>query len=260
MHPYLNTAVKAARSAGKIIAQAMDRIDRIEIATKGTHNNYVTSVDRACEAEIIDIIKTAYPDHGILGEESGSIEGTNPQQVVWIIDPLDGTTNFVHGFPQFCVSIGVQIKGVMEHGVIYNPINNELFTASKGAGAQLDGRRIRVAECKDLKAALLGTGFAYEKTPEKIAAGLKRLGNILPHCSDVRRAGSAALDLAFVAAGRMDGYWEQGLKPWDCAAGALMVREAGGFVSDFAGKDQYLETGTIVAGSPKIYAALMELL
>lgn len=258
MHPYLNTAIKAARSAGNIIARSSDRIDRIEVSAKKTANDLVTSVDKAAEAEIISIINKAYPEHGILGEETGAHAGSDINQVVWIIDPLDGTLNFVHGIPHFAVSIGVQIRGVLEHGVIYNPISNELFTATKGAGAQLDGKRIRVAECKNFALALIGTGFAYKRTDETIDVCMGRVSRVLEQCGDMRRAGSAALDLAYVAAGRLDGFWEMGLSPWDVAAGALLVREAGGFVGDFAGGDKFLDGGSIVAATPKIYPALLE--
>lgn len=259
MHPYLNTAIKAARSAGQIIARSADRIDRLEIATKKTPNDLVTSVDRAAEEEIISIVKKAYPDHGFLGEESGAQAGTNINNVVWIIDPLDGTLNFVHGIPQFAVSIGVQVKGVIEHGVVYNPISDELFTATRGSGAQLNDRRIRVSECKNFATALIGTGFAYKLSGESVDVAVHRVHDVMAQCGDVRRLGSAALDLAFVAAGRMDGYWETGLNAWDVAAGALLVREAGGFVTDFAGKDQFLESRSIVAGTPKVYPQLLEL-
>lgn len=257
MHPYLNTAVKAARSGGTIIARAMDMRDRIQIDSKGA-NDFVTSVDRASEAEIIKIISKAYPDHGIIGEETGEHEGSNPNNVVWIIDPLDGTLNFIHGFPQFCVSIGVQIKGVLEHGVVYNPISNELFTATKGSGAQLDGRRIRVSDCKSLSSALIGTGFLYKRTAESKDLCMARVSNVLEKSTDLRRAGSAALDLAFVAAGRLDGFYEVGLSSWDIAAGALLVREAGGFVGDFRGEDKFLNSGQIVAATPKVFPELLE--
>lgn len=260
MHPYLNIAIKAARSAGNIIVRTMDRIDRIEIATKSNLNDLVTSVDRAAEAEIIGQITKAYPDHSILGEESGLTAGDNPNEVVWIIDPLDGTLNFVHGFPHFCVSIGVQIRGVMEHGVVYNPVSNELFTATRGSGAQLDGRRIRVSDCKNINTALIGTGFAYKRTTETIDTCMDRLKKVLGECGDIRRAGSAALDLAYVAAGRLDGFWEVGLAPWDVAAGALLVKEAGGYVGDFEGGENFLEGGKIVAATPKVYAELVALL
>lgn len=259
MHAYLNTAIKAARSAGQIIARAADRIDRIEVTAKSSVNDLVTSVDRAAEAEIISIIKKAYPDHGILGEESGSIVGTNINEVLWIIDPLDGTLNFVHGFPQFCVSIGIQIRGVMEHGVVYDPIADELFTATKGSGAQLNDRRIRVSECKSFSTALIGTGFAYKRNNESLDLCMKRVRDVLEQCGDIRRAGAAALDLAYVAAGRLDGFWETGLRAWDMAAGALLVREAGGFVSDISATEKYLESGSIVVGTPKVQPILLSL-
>jgi myo-inositol-1(or 4)-monophosphatase len=260
MHPYLNIAIKAARSAGNIIVRSMDRLDRIEIASKGAINDFVTSVDRASEAEIIHHIQKAYPDHAILGEETGSHAGSNINDVVWIIDPLDGTLNFVHGFPQFSISIGVQIRGIMEHGVVYNPVSNELFTATRGSGAQLDGRRIRVSDCKTMETALIGTGFAYKRTNETLEIAMARLSAVLEKCGDIRRAGSAALDLAYVAAGRLDGFWEVGLASWDVAAGALLVREAGGFVGDFEGSDKFLDGGKIVAATPKIYPGLLDLL
>lgn len=260
MHPYLNTAIKAARSAGNIIARSSDRLDRIEIASKGAPNDFVTSVDRAAEAEIIAIVKKAYPDHGFLGEETGAADGTNINQVVWIIDPLDGTLNFIHGLPYFCVSIAVQMRGVVEHAVVYNPINGELFTATRGSGAQLDGKRIRVSDCKGIDTALVGSGFAYKRTNESIDVCMKRIANVLAHGSDLRHGGACALDLAFVAAGRLDGFWETGLGPWDVAAGALLVREAGGFVSDLAGTDQFITNGRIVAATTKVYPKLFELL
>lgn len=260
MHPYLNIAIKAARSAGNIIVRSIDRLDRIEIANKGAANDFVTSIDKAAEAEIIQQIKKAYPDHSILAEESGAQDGDNINQVVWIIDPLDGTLNYIHGFPQFAVSIGIQIRGIMEHGVVYDPLSNELFTATKGSGAQLDGRRIRVSDCKNINTALIGTGFSYKRTNESIDTCMQRLKIVLEQCADIRRAGSAALDLAYVAAGRLDGFWETGLAPWDVAAGSLLVREAGGFVSDLRGEDKFVETGNIVAGNTKVYPQLLELL
>jgi myo-inositol-1(or 4)-monophosphatase len=260
MHPYLNIAIKAARSAGNIIVRSMDRLDRIEIATKSSANDFVTSVDRAAEAEIIQTVQKAYPDHGILGEESGSIDGSNISDVVWIIDPLDGTMNFVHGFPHFCVSIGVQIKGILEHGVVYNPVSNELFTATKGSGAQLDGRRIRVSECKNISTALIATGFPYKNTGDSSDVGLHQLSKVMNSCGDIRCSGSAALHLAYVAAGRLDAFYENGLQSWDMAAGALLVREAGGFVGDFRGEDNFLENKNIVAATTKVYPGLLELL
>lgn len=260
MHPYLNIAIKAARSAGNIIVRSMDRLDRIDISTKTGPNDFVTSVDRAAEEEIIHTIKKAYPDHGILGEESGSQAGTNINDVVWIIDPLDGTMNFVHSFPHFAVSIGVQIRGVVEHGVVYNPVTNELFTATKGSGAQLDGRRIRVSDCQNIDTALICTGFSPRRGKESHEIVMQRLNSVLAHCADIRRTGSAALDLAYVAAGRLDAFWETSLAPWDMAAGSLLVREAGGFVSDFDGTDKFLDSGRIVAATTKVYPGLLSLL
>jgi myo-inositol-1(or 4)-monophosphatase len=260
MHPYLNIAVKAARSAGTIMVRALDRRDRLGVTSKGAPNDFVTNVDRAAEAEIIHIIKKAYPDHGIYAEESGVQAGTNINNVVWIIDPLDGTLNYIHGIPHFCVSIGIQIRGVIEHGVIYNPISNELFTATKGAGAQLDGRRIRVSECRAIDGAIMATGFAYKRTNETLDTCMARVSTTLEACADIRRFGSAALDLAYVAAGRFDGFWEVGLAAWDVAAGALLVREAGGFVGDFHGGDNFLEGKQIIAATPKVYPQLLKLL
>lgn len=260
MHPYLNTAIKAARSAGTIMVRAFDRPDKLEIANKGAPNDYVSNVDKAAEAEIIYHIKKAYPDHGILAEESGAQQGTNPNDVIWIIDPLDGTFNYIHGIPHFCVSIGIQIRGVMEHGLVYNPISNELFSATKGAGAQLDDKRIRVSDCKGIETAVIGTGFAYKRTNDTLENSMRRVSAVLEKAADLRRFGSAALDLAYVAAGRFDGFWETGLAPWDMAAGALIVREAGGFVGDFKGDDKFLETGQIVAGTPKVYPTLLNML
>lgn len=260
MHPYINTAIKAARSAGNIIARTADRIDRVEISNKGAPNDFVTSIDRASEAEIVGIIKKAYPDHGFLCEESGVMPGTNINEVVWIIDPLDGTFNFIHGFPYVNISIAVQVRGVVEHAVVYNPINGELFTATKGAGAQLDGKRIRVSECKSMEYSLIGTGFAYKRTNQSIDVCMQRVKNVLESAGDLRRAGAAALDLAYVACGRLDGFWESGLAPWDVAAGALLVREAGGFVGDFSGSEKFIDNGDIVAGTPKVYPRMLELL
>lgn len=260
MHPYLNIATKAARNAGKIMVRAMDRADRLEVSNKGAPNDFVTNIDRAAEAEILSVIKKAYPDHGIIAEESGLHQGYNPNDVIWIIDPLDGTLNYIHGIPHFCISIGIQIRGVMEHALVYNPLSNELFTASKGSGAQLDGRRIRVSDCKSIDTAVICTGFAYKRTGETLDSAMTRVADVLEQAADLRRTGAAALDLAFVAAGRFDGFWETGLAPWDMAAGALLVREAGGFVGDLNGDDTYLQSGKIVAATPKVYPALLDLL
>jgi myo-inositol-1(or 4)-monophosphatase len=253
MHPMLNTAVKAARRAGSIINRAALDRTQLEIHSKRA-NDFVTQVDKAAEAAIIDIIRQAYPDHAILGEESGAIEGKADYR--WIIDPLDGTTNFIHGFPQYCVSIGLQHRGAMEHGVIFDPSKNELFTASKGSGAFLDDRRMRVTKCASLKDALVGTGFPFKELG-RLDLYVRQMRTVMTSSSGVRRAGAAALDLAYVAAGRLDAFWEMGLSPWDMAAGALMVQEAGGLVGDLSGDAGWLEKGDIAAATPKVFPQLL---
>ena len=257
MHPLLNTAVKAARRAGGIINRAsLDRA-ALEVRAKGK-NDFVTQVDHAAEAAIVDILRRTYPDHAILGEESGRLPaaGASKADYLWIIDPLDGTTNFIHGFPQYCVSIAVQFRGATAHGVVYDPGRNELFTASKGRGAFLDDRRIRVTRCAQLKDALVGTGFPFREV-ERIDLYLRQLRAMMEGTAGVRRAGAAALDLAYVAAGRLDGFWELGLSPWDMAAGALLILEAGGLVGDLSGEAEYLEKGEIVAGTPRVFPQLL---
>src|SRR5436190_12940221 len=256
MHPMLNIAVKAARRAGSIINRAALDRTQLEIRAKRA-NDFVTQVDRSAEAAIIEIIRQAYPDHAILGEESGAIEGKSEYR--WIIDPLDGTTNFIHGFPQYCVSIALQHRGATAHGVVYDPLKNELFTASKGRGAFLDDRRIRVTKCAYLKDALVGTGFPFKEL-SRLDLYCRQLREIMQTSSGVRRAGAAALDLAYVAAGRLDAFWEMGLAPWDMAAGALMIQEAGGLVGDLAGDQTYMESGDIVAATPKVFPTLLEAL
>ena len=251
MHPLLNIAVKAARKAGTTISRYADRVDSVAVTSKNA-NDFVTEVDLLAERDIIETIKEAYPEHEILAEESGR-EGNS--DVVWIIDPLDGTTNFMHGFPQYAVSIGVQVNGELDQAVIYDPLKQELFTASKGNGATVDGRKMRVTDRKTLDGALLGTGFPF-KNQEILDTYLEMFKDIFSESSGVRRAGSAALDLAYVAAGRLDGFWEIGLKPWDMAAGALMIKEAGGIITDFSGKDNYLESGNVIAGNLKLHAQL----
>ena len=251
MHPLLNIAVKAARKAGTTISRYADRVDSVAVTSKNA-NDFVTEVDLLAERDIIETIKEAYPEHEILAEESGR-EGNS--DVVWIIDPLDGTTNFMHGFPQYAVSIGVQVNGELDQAVIYDPLKQELFTASKGNGATVDGRKMRVTDRKTLDGALLGTGFPF-KNQEILDTYLEMFKDIFSQSSGVRRAGSAALDLAYVAAGRLDGFWEIGLKPWDMAAGALMIKEAGGIITDFSGKDNYLESGNVIAGNLKLHAQL----
>jgi len=254
MHPMLNIATGAARDAGNIILRSIDKLDRIKIEVKA-QNDFVTQVDRKAEEVIIEAIHKAYPDHGIIAEESGT--HNEDSDYTWIIDPLDGTTNFLHGFPQYAVSIGLQLKGRMEVAVVFDPIKNELFTAARGDGAQLNGKRLRVTDHKGIKGALLGTGFPF-KQPQHLDTYLATFKAVHPQAAGIRRAGSAALDLAYVAAGRLDGFWEIGLNSWDMAAGVLLVREAGGIVTDFSGEGNYLETGNVVAAASKVYPALYE--
>ena len=253
MHPYVNTAVRAARRAGEIIVRSLARIEGVEVHRKG-RNDFVTSVDRAAETEIIGILRQAYPHHAFLGEETGA---SGNADTTWVIDPLDGTTNFVHGFPVFAVSIGCQVNGRMEHGVIYDPMRQELFTASRGAGAYLDNRRLRVSKQRTLEGALIGTGLPYRENLKHLDAYMGMLKAVMSTAAGVRRPGSAALDLAYVAAGRTDGFWEIGLQPWDTAAGALMIREAGGLVATLDGAE-YRQNGNIVAGGPRVFNALIE--
>lgn len=254
-NPLLNIAVQAARAAGNIIIRAADRLDTIHITEKGPHD-FVTDVDQRAEKEIIAHIQKAYPQHGILGEESGEIGSDEGYQ--WIIDPLDGTRNFIHGFPQFAVSIAIANKGKIEHGVIYDPTRQELFVASRGKGAFLNDRRMRVSQRSQIEEALLGTGFSSKHNADVRQAHIKTLESLLNLNGDVRRAGAAALDLAYVAAGRLDGFWEIGLHSWDIAAGALMIKEAGGMVCDIDGSEEYLKSGNVVAGNLKIIKPLLQ--
>lgn len=254
MHPMLTIATRAARAAGDIILRNIDKLDRITVEVKA-ENDYVSKVDRKAEEVILETLQQAYPSHGIIAEESGTFNEDSEYQ--WIIDPLDGTTNFLHGFPQYAVSIGLQHKGRMEVGVVFDPVKNELFTAARGDGAQLNGRRLRVSQRLGLKNTLIGTGFPF-KQPEYLDTYLASFKAVHPKVAGIRRAGSAALDLAYVAAGRLDGFWEIGLNNWDMAAGVLLVREAGGIVTDFSGKGDYLQTGNVVAAASKVYPALYE--
>lgn len=253
MHPTENIAVRAARQAGRVILRYVDRLDRVTVTAKD-RNDFVSDVDREAEDEIIRILRRTYPDHSILAEEGGR-DGESPQE--WIIDPLDGTTNFLHGFPQFAVSIAFRERGRLESAVVYDPLREEMFTASRGAGAQLNGKRIRVNGEATLNGALLGTGFPF-KYPQHRDAYLASLRQMMTRCSDVRRAGSAALDLAYVAGGRMDGFWEVGLRPWDLAAGTLLVREAGGLVSDFGGGERFFDSGNLVAAGPRVFREMLK--
>lgn len=253
MHPMLNIAIRAARNAGSLIIRSLQHVEHLEVTTKG-RNDFVTDVDRVAEQEIINTIHKAYPDHAIMAEESGQ-QGDN--DTVWIIDPLDGTTNFLHSFPHYCISIAVMVRGRVEHGVIYDPLREELFTASRGAGVQLNDRRLRVTKAKELKHTLIATGFPF-KCPQHTDAYLETFKSVFAQVADVRRTGSAALDLAYVAAGRLDGYWEIGLEKWDLAAGALMVEEAGGVVSDFVGGDNHFNSGNIVVGNLRVQQQLLD--
>lgn len=258
MQPMLNMALRAARAAGDIIAQSAERIDLIDVEAKGI-NDYVTKVDRTAERAIMEVLLKTYPSHGFIGEEGGRRDGNGEgADWLWIIDPLDGTTNFIHGFPQFAVSIAVQHKGVTEHAVVLDPIKREEFTASRGRGAAMNGRRLRVTARKNLEGALLGTGFPFRPDQHShLDAYLAIFKDMARQTAGMRRAGAASLDLAYVAAGRLDGFFEFGLQPWDIAAGDLIIREAGGLVSNFAGGHSYLESGNVVAGNPKILKAML---
>jgi myo-inositol-1(or 4)-monophosphatase len=258
MHPTLNIAVKAARRAGQIINRASLDIDSLNVGIK-QQSDYVTEVDRAAEAAIITVLREAYPAYGILAEESG-LAGTDANaEFQWIIDPLDGTTNFIHGVPQYAISIGLAKQGVMQQAVVYDPNRNEIFTASKGGGAFLNGKRIRVAKRARLEEALIGTGFPYRMF-DHIDAYLAIFRDLAQKTAGMRRPGAASLDLAWVACGRMDGFWELGLSPWDMAAGSLLITEAGGIVSDLSGESNYLQTGNIIGGNPKIFGQLLQVI
>ncbi|WP_391089187.1 inositol-1-monophosphatase [Vibrio sp. NH-UV-68] len=248
MHPMLNIAIRAARKAGNHIAKSLENVEKIESTQKGT-NDFVTNVDKEAETLIIETIKASYPEHCIIAEENGVIEGKDTD-VQWIIDPLDGTTNFIKGLPHFSVSIAVRFKGKTEVACVYDPMLNELFTAQRGSGAQLNNARIRVKQLKDLQGAIIATGFPF-KQKQHSESYFKIMSALFVDCADFRRTGSAALDLCYLAAGRVDGFFELGLKPWDIAAGELIAREAGVIVTDFAGGTNYIKSGNVVASSAR---------
>jgi myo-inositol-1(or 4)-monophosphatase len=256
MHPILSNAVKAAREAGRIINRASNDVGALNIQSKSI-NDFVSEVDHAAEAAIISILKDAYPDHGFLGEESG--DTNKDAENIWIIDPLDGTTNFLHNFPQYCVSIALQQNGVITQAVIYDPVRNDLFTATKGRGAFLNDKRIRVSNRAKLQQSLIATGFPFRDFTH-LDTYLDMLKDMIKKTTGIRRPGSAALDLAYVAAGYTDGFFEINLSAWDIAAGGLLVQEAGGIVGDFEGNESWLQTGNIVAANPKVFAQMLQTL
>lgn len=254
MHPMLNIAIRAARQAGDIIIRSADSIDTLKITIK-SHNDFATEIDHRAESEIINTLLTAYPDHGILAEESGY---TNQDaEYIWIIDPLDGTTNYMHGFPHYAVSIALKKGDVVEQAVIYDPVRQDLFTASRGKGAMLNNRRLRVSRQRKLEGAFLGTGFPF-KNSNNIEPYLDIFRDIFTTTSGVRRAGAASLDLAYVAAGKLDGFFEIGLKPWDFAAGLLLIQEAGGVITDFSNNHDYFKSGNVICGNPTMHRVLLD--
>ena len=256
MHPALNIIIKAARRASQIINRASLDLEHLQITTK-RQSDFVTEVDKAAEAAIIDVLREAYPEYGILAEESGQTAGSaGGSEYQWIIDPLDGTTNFIHGLPQYAVSIALAHRGQVTQAVVYDTVRNEMFTASKGGGAFLNERRIRVSKCLRLEEALIGTGFPY-RIYDHIDAYLAIFKELARKSAGIRRPGAAALDLAYVACGRFDGFWEFGLSPWDIAGGALLISEAGGLISDLAGNETYLQSGNLVAGNLKVVDAML---
>ena len=257
MQPFLNTAVKAARKAGDIAQINFDRISSSDVRTKA-YNEFVTHVDEQAEKAIIEIIRSRYPEHSILGEEHGMQD--NNSEFLWIIDPIDGTTNYIHGFPVYCVSIALKIKDRLEVGVIYDPSRQELFTAIRGMGSQLDGRRIRVSKQTTLQGSLLGTGFPFRDQKDWLEVYLDMFVYFTKIVGAIRRPGSAALDLAYVASGRYDGFWEFGLKPWDVAAGALLIQEAGGIVQNIIPGTDPVESGSLVCGTPKVFDSMQEII
>jgi myo-inositol-1(or 4)-monophosphatase len=258
LHPMLNIAVKAARAAGSIINRASLDLDLLKISTKSP-NDFVTEVDQAAERAIIDTLLGAYPGHAVLAEESGREHGAQHSEYLWIIDPLDGTTNFIHGFPVYAVSIALAHRGQVQQAVVYDPARNDLFIASKGRGAFLNDRRLRVSRRTRLQDSLIGTGFPFRKG-DNFKRYVKMFEEVMQHCAGLRRPGAAALDLCYVAAGWYDGFFETGLNPWDIAAGSLMITEAGGLIGNFTGEADYLYQREVVAGTPKVYGQLVQLL
>jgi len=254
----LNVAIKAARAAGSIINRAALDVERLLVSVKGP-NDFVSEVDRAAEAAIIEMLLQAYPDHGILAEESGSSHGNRHSEFQWIIDPLDGTTNFLHGLPIYAVSIGLAHRDVVQQGVVYDPARNDLYFASRGRGAFLNDRRLRVSKRTQLADALVGTGFPFRRGDD-FGRYLQMMQSVMQRCAGLRRPGAAALDLCYVAAGWYDGFFESGLNPWDVAAGSLIITEAGGLIGNFTGEAQFLHQREIVAGNPKVYGQLVHLL
>ena len=258
LHPMLNVAVKAARAAGAIINRAALDVESVRISQKQV-NDFVTEVDHASEKIIIESLLTAYPHHAIWAEESGKVHGTQGSDSVWIIDPLDGTTNFIHGFPVYCISIALSVRGKVEQAVIYDPSRNDLFTATKGRGAYMNDRRMRVSKRIDLRNCLISTGFPF-RPGDDFNSYLAMMAEVMQRTAGLRRPGAAALDLAYVAAGFTDGFFETGLSPWDVAAGSLLVTEAGGLIGNFTGDSEFMETKECIAGNPKIYGQLVAIL
>ncbi|MDE2401763.1 MAG: inositol monophosphatase [Burkholderiales bacterium] len=258
LHPMLNIAIKAARLAGAIINRASLDVERLTITAK-SHNDFVTEVDQAAENVIISTLLEAYPGHGIQAEESGSEHGAKDSDYVWIIDPLDGTTNFIHGFPVYAISIALSFRGQIQQAVVYDPCRNDMFYASKGRGAFLNDRRLRVSKRTRLLECLIGTGFPFRKG-DNFQRYLKMFEEVMAACAGVRRPGAASLDLCYVAAGYYDGFFETGLSPWDVAAGALIITEAGGLIGNFTGESDFLNRREVLAGSPRIYGQLVKIL
>ncbi len=258
LHPMLNVAIKAARAAGAIINRAALDVEAVRISQKQL-NDFVTDVDHASEKTIIETLLTAYPGHGIRAEESGSEHGAKDSDYVWIIDPLDGTTNFIHGFPVYCVSIALAIKGKVEQAVVFDPSRNDLFTATRGRGAFVNDRRLRVSKRIRLHECLISTGFPF-RSGDNFKQYLAIMADLMPRAAGLRRPGAAALDLAYVAAGYTDAFFETGLSPWDIAAGSLLVTEAGGLIGNFTGEADFMNQREVVAGSPKPYGQLVQLL